>query len=54
MSNGIQLILTPIVCFEMKLECEMSCQNVNSDDKTLRNLSVKLVRSSDIYLDPLM
>lgn len=35
MLNGIQLILTPIVCFEMKLECEMSCQNVNCDDKIL-------------------
>lgn len=34
MLNCIQLILTPIVCFEMRLECEISCQNVNSDDKT--------------------
>lgn len=53
MLNGIQLILTPIVCFEMKLECEMSCQNVNCD-KILRKFCVKFMHRTGVYLDPVM
>lgn len=51
MSNDIQLILNPIVYFEMRMEWETSCQN---DDKTLRNPSVKLVHRSGVYPDPLV
>lgn len=54
MSNGFQLILTPIMCFEVRLECEMCCQNVNFDDKNLKNLIVKLVCRFGVYLDPIM
>lgn len=42
------------MCFEMRLECEMCSQNVNFDNKNLRNLSVKLVCRFGAYLDPIM